>query len=84
MNGAAGAPGTGDLRLTRLSPSLWWYRETCNVYLWTAGDHGLLVDLGSGGILDPPPAIGVREIAAVILRTPRGEIAETLLEVLPE
>ncbi|HSO28450.1 MAG TPA: MBL fold metallo-hydrolase, partial [Candidatus Sulfomarinibacteraceae bacterium] len=69
MNGGAGTPGTtrtSDSRLTRLSPSLWWYRDTCNVYLWTAGDRGLLVDLGSGGILDALPAIGVREIEAVV------------------
>ena len=33
---------TDASRLTRLSPSLWWYRDTCNVYLWAAGDRGLL------------------------------------------
>lgn len=53
-------------RLTRLSPNLWWYRDTCNVYLWTAGARGLLVDLGSGGILDVLEATGVREIEAVV------------------
>jgi glyoxylase-like metal-dependent hydrolase (beta-lactamase superfamily II) len=55
----------GDARLTRLSPSLWWYRDTCNVYLWTAGERGLLIDLGSGGILDVMGETGVREIVAV-------------------
>jgi glyoxylase-like metal-dependent hydrolase (beta-lactamase superfamily II) len=54
-----------DGRLTRLTPSLWWYRDTCNVYLWTAGSQGLLVDLGSGGILDRLEETGVREIVAV-------------------
>ena len=39
-------------RLTQLSPSLWWYRDTCNVYLWTFEDRGLLIDFGSGAILD--------------------------------
>lgn len=56
---------TADARLTRLSPSLWWYRDTCDVYLWTAGDRGLLIDLGSGGILDVLGETGVREIVAV-------------------
>jgi glyoxylase-like metal-dependent hydrolase (beta-lactamase superfamily II) len=56
---------TGDGRLTRLTPNLWWYRDTCNVYLWTSGPQGLLVDLGSGGILDLLDEIGVREIVAV-------------------
>jgi len=54
-----------DSRLTRLSPSLWWYRDTCNVYLWTAGERGLLIDFGSGGVLDVLGQTGVREIVAV-------------------
>ena len=52
-------------RLTQLSPSLWWYRDTCNVFLWTAGEVGLLVDFGSGGILDELGATGVKEIVAI-------------------
>lgn len=60
----ADAPAGG--RLTRLSPSLWWYRDTCNVYLWAAGERGLLIDLGSGGILDVLGQTGVREIVAVV------------------
>lgn len=52
-------------RLTQLSPSLWWYRDTCNVYLWTAGERGLLIDFGSGGILDELAPTGVREIVAI-------------------
>ncbi len=56
---------TDASRLTQLSPSLWWYRDTCNVFLWTAGERGLLIDFGSGGILDELPATGVREIAAI-------------------
>jgi glyoxylase-like metal-dependent hydrolase (beta-lactamase superfamily II) len=56
---------TADPRLTRLTPTLWWYRDTCNVYLWTAGERGLLVDFGSGAILDALPETGVREIVAI-------------------
>jgi glyoxylase-like metal-dependent hydrolase (beta-lactamase superfamily II) len=54
-----------DPRLTRLSPSLWWYRDTCDVYLWAAGDRGLLVDFGSGGILDVLEQTGVERIEAI-------------------
>ncbi len=70
----SGSPASpGDLtgrdepagRLVRLSPSLWWYRDTCDVYLWTAGERGLLVDFGSGGILDVLEETGVREIVAI-------------------
>ena len=63
--GRQGTDPADDGRLTRLTPNLWWYRDTCNVYLWTAGSRGLLVDLGSGGILDRLEEIGVREIVAV-------------------
>ncbi|MEO5965771.1 MAG: MBL fold metallo-hydrolase [Candidatus Limnocylindrales bacterium] len=52
-------------RLTRLGPNRWWYRDTCNVYAWTAGERALLIDFGSGGILDELPGIGVREVAAI-------------------
>ena len=38
--------------LVQLSPSLYWYRDTCNVYLLVRGDRGLLIDFGSGGILE--------------------------------
>jgi len=53
-------------RLTQISPSLWWYRDTCNVYLWVVGEEGLLVDFGSGAILDGLGLTGVREIAAIV------------------
>lgn len=52
--------------LQRLSPSLWWYRDTCNVYLLTRGDRGLLVDFGSGGVLDHLHEAGVREVEWVV------------------
>src|SRR5262249_26832377 len=52
--------------LVRLSPSLYWYRDTCNVYLLTQGDLGLLIDFGSGGILDHLGEAGVREIERVL------------------
>ena len=55
-----------DPRLTRLSPSLWWYRDTCNVFLWAAGDHGLLIDFGSGDVLDALEPTGVRTIDAIV------------------
>ena len=68
MTGKAAPPVVADAtdRLTRLSPSLWWYRDTCNVYLWTSGERGLLIDFGSGGILDVLERTGVREIEAIV------------------
>ena len=68
LNGGPGATGGPalDQRLTRLSPNLWWFRDTCNVYLWTSGEQGLLIDFGSGGILDVLGSTAVREIEAIV------------------
>jgi glyoxylase-like metal-dependent hydrolase (beta-lactamase superfamily II) len=52
--------------LVRLSPSLYWYRDTCNVYLLVRGDRGLLIDFGSGGVLEHLAETGVREIEWVL------------------
>ncbi len=54
-----------DARLTRLTPSLWWFRDTCNVYLWVDGQKALCIDFGSGAILDVLDQVGVREIVAI-------------------
>jgi glyoxylase-like metal-dependent hydrolase (beta-lactamase superfamily II) len=65
---APGRPGAGhaEAGLTRLSPSLYWYRDTCNVYLLVRGDRGLLIDFGSGGVLDHLAEAGVREVEWVL------------------
>jgi glyoxylase-like metal-dependent hydrolase (beta-lactamase superfamily II) len=64
-----GSPGTrrrtafepaGDVR--RLSENLFLLEDTCNVYLVRDGDRGLLVDFGSGKILDSLPGLGVTGI----------------------
>ena len=59
LSAAAGA-------LVRLSPSLYWYRDTCNVYLLVRGDRGLLIDFGSGGVLEHLAEAGVNEIEWVL------------------
>ncbi len=52
--------------LTRLSPNLYWYRDTCNVYLLKRGEHALLVDFGSGAVLEHLAEAGVREVEWVL------------------
>ena len=49
-------------RLRQLSPNLYWYRDTCNVYLLKDGERGLLIDFGSGGVLDHLDGAGVKAI----------------------
>lgn len=52
--------------LEQLSPHLYLYRDTCNVYVLVDGDAALLVDAGSGAVLDHLPAIGVRRVEWVL------------------
>ena len=53
-------------RLERLSEHLFAFRDTCNVYLLTDGDLGLVVDAGSGSVLDVLDDTGVRRIEWVL------------------
>ncbi len=52
-------------RLTRLSDHLYRFDDICNVYLLVDGDAGLLIDAGSGAVLDHLPA-GVKGIEWVL------------------
>jgi glyoxylase-like metal-dependent hydrolase (beta-lactamase superfamily II) len=52
--------------LQRLSPSLYWYRDTCNVYVVTREEHAILIDFGSGGVLDHLHEAGVRQVDWVL------------------
>jgi glyoxylase-like metal-dependent hydrolase (beta-lactamase superfamily II) len=52
--------------LVELSPNLFWFRDTCNVYLVRSGSAGLLVDAGSGAILDHLHEAGVEQVEWVL------------------
>ena len=60
------APGDDVEGLQQLSPNLYRYRDTCNVYLLKDGERGLLIDFGSGGVLDHLAEAGVREVEWVL------------------
>lgn len=49
-----------------LSPDLFVWTDTCNVYVLRDGDAALLIDLGDGSVLDQLAAIGVRRIDWVL------------------
>lgn len=53
-----------DIR--QLSRHLYVYEDTCLVYLLVDGEHGLLIDCGSGSILGQLGALGVRQIEWVL------------------
>lgn len=45
-----------------LSPDLYIFEDTCNVFLLRRGSRGLLIDFGSGAILPHLPALGIEQI----------------------
>src|SRR5438132_9086115 len=53
-------------RLTQLSDHLYQFTDTCNVYLTRDGRDGLLIDAGSGVILDHLSEAGVDSIQWVL------------------
>lgn len=55
-----------DQKLVEVVPNLFWYRDTCNVYLLKDGSHGLLIDFGSGQVLDDVAGAGVEAIEWVL------------------
>ncbi|MGC9468491.1 MAG: MBL fold metallo-hydrolase [Anaerolineae bacterium] len=55
------------MTLETLSPGVYRYRDTCNVYVLKHADTAVLVDFGSGEILDHLPDIGVTQPAAILM-----------------
>ena len=55
---------TGEL--LRLSPSVYRYRDICNVYLVVRDDRALLVDFASGSVLHTLSSLGVEHLDWVL------------------
>src|SRR5271169_5839152 len=53
-------------RLTQIVPGVYLYKDTCNVYAIVKGDEALLIDFGSGEILDELPSVGVRKVGWIL------------------
>jgi glyoxylase-like metal-dependent hydrolase (beta-lactamase superfamily II) len=53
-------------KLTKLSEHLFRFEDTCNVYLLVDGDAGLLIDAGSGTVLDHVQSVGVKRIEWIL------------------
>ena len=51
---------------TQISPRIFRWTDTCNVYCVTSGDRGILIDAGSGAVVDRLEEIGVRQIEWVL------------------
>ena len=56
------SPFRAQSRPEKLSENLFFLEDTCNIYLIRDGRHGLLIDFGSGRILDFLSELGVSQI----------------------
>src|SRR5215211_2639525 len=52
---------------TRISDSLYCFHDTCNVYILCSGREAVLVDFGSGDVLDHLAEIGVDRVTDVLM-----------------
>lgn len=62
----APSPFATSERPVRISENLYLLTDTCNVYLVRDGDHGLLIDFGSGRILDHLHDLGISQIDCIL------------------
>jgi glyoxylase-like metal-dependent hydrolase (beta-lactamase superfamily II) len=69
---AASPPAQAPVRFTpggslvQISPNLYWLRDTCNVYVLKNGDRALLIDFGSGHVLNLLGQIGVTKVEGIL------------------
>ncbi len=53
--------------IDQLSDNLFRFQDTCSVYLIRCGETGMLIDFGSGAVLDALGQAGVRRITDVLI-----------------
>ncbi len=53
--------------LQKISEHVYRFRDTCNVYVLCDGREAVLIDFGSGDVLDHLPAVGVERVAGVLM-----------------
>ena len=55
-----------DMPLRQLSPSLYRVDDICNVYLIKRGERAILIDSGSGLVLESLAALGIKRVEWVL------------------
>ena len=53
--------------LIAVAPEVFAFRDTVNVYVIRVGEEAVLIDCGSGAVLDALGAVGIRKVAWVLL-----------------
>lgn len=56
-----------DTLVTTVTPTVACFRDTCNVYVLRAGREAVLVDFGSGAVLDHLADLGVERVTDVVV-----------------
>ena len=66
---AAGTAAPSSLvpRIEEIQPNLFLYRDSCNVYVLKQGMSAVLIDLGSGRVLDALSSAGITKVEAIYL-----------------
>lgn len=57
---------SGYARFVPVTESVWAFPDTCMVYVLRRGEEAVLVDFGSGHVLDHLEDIGLHRVAAVL------------------
>jgi glyoxylase-like metal-dependent hydrolase (beta-lactamase superfamily II) len=55
-----------DPTFVEVAPDLFWFRDTCNVYVLRSGSSALLIDAGSAAVLDHLEELGIRQVEWVL------------------
>ena len=55
------------MTMQKISEHLFMFADMCNVYIITSGHDAVLIDFGSGDVLDHLADIGVERVTAVLL-----------------
>ena len=53
--------------MQQICDNIYQFDDTCFVYVVKLGEQAILIDFGSGDVLDALPTIGVKEVAAILM-----------------
>jgi glyoxylase-like metal-dependent hydrolase (beta-lactamase superfamily II) len=56
-----------ESNLVEVAPGIGRFADTCNVYVLRSGREAVLIDFGSGAVLDEPDAFGVDRVTDVLV-----------------
>jgi len=70
---------TGDL--VQLSPHLFLYRDSCNVYIITQDDNAVLINFGTGDVLNVLSSLGISSIDQVLVTHHHRNLVQGLCDL---